>query len=110
MNALSVFVVKIGLESHNFFRLKAFGTLGDTKLHPLALVKTLIAIGNDSVEMDENVLARVALDKAIAFRAVEPLNCTLFFFGHDLELLSKNLLRFHLGSKSKATTFTLELL
>jgi len=38
--------------------------------------------------MDKDIFAGVARNETVAFLAIEPFHGALFFFGHDLELLS----------------------
>jgi hypothetical protein len=59
--------------------LQALGALGNFEFNSLAIVQRLIAISHDRGEMDENVLAALALDEAEALAGIEPLHCTLFF-------------------------------
>src|SRR4029077_5156940 len=59
--------------------LQALGALGNFEFNRLAIVQRLIAISHDRGEMDENVLAALALDEAEALAGIEPLHCTLFF-------------------------------
>ena len=59
--------------------LQALGALGNFEFNRLAIVQRLIAISHDRGEMDENVLAALALDEAEALAGIEPLHCALFF-------------------------------
>jgi hypothetical protein len=45
----------------------------------LPLVEGAVAVALDGGEMDENVLAALALDETKSFAGVKPLHCTLFF-------------------------------
>src|ERR1039457_6962009 len=63
----------------NVFRLQALRAFLDYKRHTRALVERAITAGFDSGEMDENVLAILALDKSEAFCGVKPLHGTCFF-------------------------------
>src|SRR5271165_3077934 len=58
--------------------LPALGALGYVKLHGLAFLKALETAGLNGGEMDENIFARLAADKAVAFGVIEPLYCSLF--------------------------------
>jgi hypothetical protein len=62
--------------------LQAFGTLFDRELDLLAFGKSFVAAHLDSREMDKNVRAAIALDKAKALAAVEPLDCANYTFAH----------------------------
>jgi hypothetical protein len=77
----------VALESYNVMSLGAFLALHNPKLDALAFFEVFVAFTNDCVEVDENIATGVALDKAIALRAIEPFYGSLFF-SHDLELLS----------------------
>jgi hypothetical protein len=59
--------------------LQALGTLGDFEFNRLAIIQRLVAISHDRGEMDENVLAALALDESKALAGIEPLHCSLFF-------------------------------
>ncbi len=61
--------------------LQAFGAGGDFELNRLAFVQRLVSFRLDGREVDENVLAGLALDESIAFAGVEPLYCSSFFHG-----------------------------
>jgi hypothetical protein len=76
------------LDHNNVFCLQAFLALGNGKLYALALFQVFVAITNDSVEMYEYIFAFCTLNETVPFATIEPLYCTLFFFRHDLELLS----------------------
>jgi hypothetical protein len=58
--------------------LQALGAANNLEFNSLPLVEGAIAIRLNSGEMDENVLASLALDEAKAFAGVKPLHCTLF--------------------------------
>src|SRR5437870_1984997 len=60
------------------FCLEAFGPLGDVKLDCLAFLQAAKAACLDSRKMHENVVARLAADKAEAFGVVKPFHCSLF--------------------------------
>ena len=82
------------LDFENFLRLRAFIAHFDSEFNTLALIEVFESIAYDCAEVDENVaFSAIALDEAITFLAVEPFHRTTFFgVGHDLELLSKNLM------------------
>ena len=73
------FKQKSGLESLNVGSLQTLGAADHLKLNGLTLVERAIAVRLNSGEMDENVLASLALDETIALAGIEPLHCTLFF-------------------------------
>ena len=74
-----IFKQKSGLESLNVGSLQTLGAADHLKLNGLTLVERAIAVRLNSGEMDENVLASLALDETIALAGIEPLHCTLFF-------------------------------
>jgi|SRR5579875_2070988 len=59
--------------------LQALGAAGDFEFNRLAFVQRLVAFSLYGGEVDENVLAGLALDESEALTAVEPLNGSLFF-------------------------------
>jgi hypothetical protein len=75
------------LEGDDVLGLRAFLTLHDLELYPLAFGQVAVAFANDRVEMHEDISTGVALDETVSFRTVEPLDGALFF-RHDSELLS----------------------
>jgi len=92
------------LYDNNVLRLEAFLTLDNIEFNTLPFVEGFETIRHDSIEVHKNVTTSITLDKAVAFARVEPFYNTLFF-RHDLELLSKNIASFILGSKSKVKLF-----
>jgi hypothetical protein len=63
----------------NVGSLQALGAADNLEFNGLALVERAIAVRLDGGEMDENVLASLALDETKALAGVKPLDCTLFF-------------------------------
>jgi hypothetical protein len=59
--------------------LQALGASGDFEFNRLAFVQRLVSLRNDRGEMDENVLAGLALDESKTLTGIEPLHCSLFF-------------------------------
>src|SRR5580700_7720825 len=70
------------LEAGNVLCLKAFGAFGYLKFHCLAFVERFVSVHHDRGEMYENILPGLALDKTIALRSIEPLDCSLFLHFH----------------------------
>jgi hypothetical protein len=70
---------EVELEGLDVRGLQALGALGHFEFNSLAIVQTLVAISHNGGEMDENVLAGLALNEAVALAGVEPLHCSLFF-------------------------------
>ena len=68
-----------GLESLNVGGLQPLGTADNLEFNGLTLVEGAVAVRLDGGEVDENVLASLALDETKALAGVEPLDCTLFF-------------------------------
>ena len=66
------------LEASDVRSLQALGALGDFEFNRLAFVQRLVAIRLDGGEMDENVLAGLALDEPKTLAGIEPLHCSLF--------------------------------
>jgi len=76
--------------------LQTFGAFFDGELHPLTLNQIAVTIGLDGREMDEDVLPTLALDEAVTFAAVKPLDRSDYSFRHFTCLLlqvQKSLLR-----------------
>jgi len=105
-----VFVVAHLGKGNNVLCLRAFLTLDNIKLYTLAFIQVAVAFSYDGVVVDENVPASIALDEAVAFRAIEPLNYTLFTVGHDLELLSSKVIAGYAGVLNQRWNFYSELL
>jgi len=72
-------VLWFGLERLDVRGLQALGALGNFEFNRLAVIQRLVAISHDRGEMDENVLAALALDESKALAGVEPLHYSLFF-------------------------------
>ena len=66
------------LEANDVLSLQTLRSLLDFKLDGLAFVQALIAFGLNSREVDENVLAGLALNESVTFAGVEPLHSSLF--------------------------------
>src|SRR5271166_2951171 len=67
------------LQAGDVRRLQALGAGGHFELNRLAFVQRFVTLRDDGGEMDENVLAGLALDESKAFAGVKPLYCSLFF-------------------------------
>jgi hypothetical protein len=78
----SVIALVKSLKRLDVLGLPALGALGYVKLHGLAFLKALETAGLNGGEMDENIFARLAADKAVAFGVIEPLYCSLFHVGN----------------------------
>src|SRR6266705_810996 len=72
------FVLCSRLDRSDVFCLEAFGPLGDIKLDCLAFLQAAKAACLDGGKMHENIVARLAADKAEAFGVVKPFHCSLF--------------------------------
>jgi len=70
----------LGLERLHVFSLEAFGAAHQVELHGLAFLQAAESVCADGRKMHEDVCARVAADKAVAFGVVKPLHCSLFHF------------------------------
>jgi hypothetical protein len=68
-----------GLERLNVGSLQALGAADNLEFNGLSLVEGAIAVRLNGGEMDENVLASLALDETKTLAGVKPLHCSLFF-------------------------------
>jgi hypothetical protein len=68
-----------GLQRLNVGSLRALRAADNLEFNGLSLVEGAVAVRLDRGEMDENVLAALALDETKALAGVKPLYCTLFF-------------------------------
>src|SRR5665213_1036794 len=66
------------LQSDDVLRLQSLRAFADFKFDSLALVQAAVAFRLNGGEMNKNVLARLPLNKTVAFTCVEPLHCSLF--------------------------------
>jgi len=67
------------LESGDVRCLQALGALGHFEFNRLAFVQRLVPLRLNRGEVNENVLAGLALDESEALAGIEPLYCSLFF-------------------------------
>jgi hypothetical protein len=67
------------LEAGYVRSLQALGAAGNFEFNRLAFVQRFVAFSLNSGEVDENVLAGLALDESKALTSVEPLYGSLFF-------------------------------
>jgi hypothetical protein len=89
------------LESGDVRSLQTLRPAGDFEFNRLSFVQRPIPLRLDRGEMDENVLAGLALDEPISFAGVEPLHYSLL--SHFIcSLLLLNYLRFSIASSRKA--------
>src|SRR5271155_1638727 len=72
------------LEAGNVFCLKAFGAFLHFKFNRLTFVERFVSVHRNRGEVYENVFPGLALDKTIALRSIEPLDCSLFLHFHYL--------------------------
>jgi hypothetical protein len=70
----------------NVLCLKALGALLHFKFNSLALVQRLVTVHLNRGEVHENIFPGLALDETKALRRIEPLNCSLFFHFHYLNI------------------------
>jgi hypothetical protein len=73
----------------NVGSLQALGAADNLEFNGLPLVEGPVAVRLNGGEMDENVLAALALDESKALAGVKPLHCSLFF--HRIVPLIKKL-------------------
>jgi len=78
---------------------KALGTFQELKFYGFALIERPVAIFLNGGKMHEDVFAGGALDEAVSFGSIEPLDCSLLFhkrysfrlmFRFDLRSLQKH--------------------
>ena len=73
---------RVSLEPHHVGGLRAFGTALDGELHAVAFFQVAITFTLDRRIVDEHIVAAIALNEAVALRAVKPLHCALDSLGH----------------------------
>ena len=66
------------LQAGDVRRLQALGAARDFELNRLAIAQRFVTIPHNRGEVDENVLAGLALDESKALAGVKPLNCSSF--------------------------------
>ena len=66
------------LEASDVRSLQALGAAGYFEFNRLAFVQRLVPLRLNSGEMDENILAGLALDEPKSLAGIEPLHCSLF--------------------------------
>lgn len=71
-----------GLECDHLVSLRALGALGFDEFDTLAVVQRAVTFTDNRAEVHEQVLAILALDEAVAFAVVEPLDGTSLLFRH----------------------------
>jgi hypothetical protein len=74
------------LQELNVFGLQTFGSFGHVELHGRAFLKALEAGRLNRRKMYEYVVSAGAAQKAVPFRIIKPLHCSLFHMGHTLFL------------------------
>ncbi len=76
------------LENHNILSLGTFLALSYFELNTLAFFEIAKTVTADGAIVNKDIFATFALNKAVAFAAVEPFHGSCYFFRHCLELLS----------------------
>src|SRR5688500_927492 len=71
--------------------LQTLGALFDSELDLLAFLQVLEAFALDRREVDKDVIAAIASEKAVALGPVEPLDCTVDTFRHVCLLMAKRI-------------------
>jgi hypothetical protein len=66
------------LEGGDVRSLQALGAAGHFELNRLPVGQRLVPLRLNRGEVDENVLAGLALDESESLAGIEPLNCSLF--------------------------------
>ena len=69
--------------------LKSLGALFDSELNLLAFLQVLETLALNGREVDEDILAAIACEKAVALRSIEPLDCTIDTFRHFCLLMAR---------------------
>ena len=72
-----VFVVALSADDPDRLRLGTLLALRDLELDALSVLERLVAVGYDRREVNENVLAAVYRDEAVALLGVEPFDAAL---------------------------------
>jgi len=67
--------------------LQALGAGGDFEFNRLAFVQRFVPLRLNRGEVDEDVLAGLALDESESLAGIEPLYCSLFFHGVSFSLI-----------------------
>ena len=75
-----------GLKACYVGSLEALGSSSDLEFDGLPFIERPIAVSLNCGEVDEHVLAGLALDESETFARVEPLNCSLFFHSNSYSL------------------------
>jgi hypothetical protein len=75
-------IVMFSLQELDVFGLQTFRSFGHVELYGCAFLKALEAGRLNRGEMDEYVLSVSAAQKAVPFRIVKPLHCSLFHLGN----------------------------
>ena len=73
------FLISRVLEWLDVRGLQALWPASDFEFHRLPFIERLVPLRLNRGEVDENVLAALALDESEALAGVEPLHCSLFF-------------------------------
>src|SRR2546422_7233179 len=68
----------VALQRPNVLSLPALRSFGDFELYTLAFLQAAEAACLDGREVYENIFATLPADKAVPFRVVKPLYCSLF--------------------------------
>jgi len=71
------------LKRYYLFCCGSFLALNDGEFHLLSLAEGVEAITLNSAVMDEDITTAIALDEAVAFGIVKPLDRSGFSVGHD---------------------------
>jgi hypothetical protein len=66
------------LEASNVRSLQTLGATGNFEFNRLAFVQRFVPLGLNGGEVDENILAGLALDEPKSLAGIEPLHCSLF--------------------------------
>ena len=75
------------LEASDVRCLQTFRSTGNFELNRLAFVQRFVPLRLNRGEVDEDVLAGLALDEPESLAGIEPLYCSLFFHGVSFSLI-----------------------
>jgi hypothetical protein len=73
-----VLLIRSSLEGRDVRRLQALGAAGNFEFNRLAVVQGLVTVRLNGREVNENILARLALNESESLAGVKPLYSSLF--------------------------------
>jgi len=76
------------LDNNHVAGLETLGALFNSELNLLAFLQVLETLALNGREVDEDIIAAIASEEAVALRSVEPLDCTVDTFRHFCLLMA----------------------